>query len=215
MADDMALMWDEVTDIGALLHDLDDDEFDSPSLCAGWAVRDVLGHMATGHTVPLASIMASAVKHGFNVTKTSYEDSKRFFAGKSPVEIRTFWDDVMIGQRPRKGISRTVPGKVAFLDHLTHNQDIRRPTGRQRQIPEARAVRALELMGTVNTPLWKPKKHIAGLRLEATDVGWATGDGPAVEGPAEAILLAAAGRPAALADLQGDGVETLKRRIGG
>src|SRR5947209_4611522 len=50
VSDDLTMMWDEVADIGSLLHDLDDREFDTPSLCDGWAVRDVLGHMGTGHT---------------------------------------------------------------------------------------------------------------------------------------------------------------------
>jgi hypothetical protein len=37
---DETMMWDEVADIGALLHELDDEAFDTPSLCHGWAVRD-------------------------------------------------------------------------------------------------------------------------------------------------------------------------------
>ena len=48
---DETMMWDEVADIGALLHELDDEAFDTPSLCDGWAVREVLGHMALGHTL--------------------------------------------------------------------------------------------------------------------------------------------------------------------
>src|SRR5690349_11710631 len=52
VSDDMTMLWDEIDDIGDLLHDLDDLEFDTPSLCDGWAVRDVLGHMGTGHTTP-------------------------------------------------------------------------------------------------------------------------------------------------------------------
>ena len=47
---DETMMWDEVADIGVLLHELDDEAFDTPSLCDGWAVRDVLGHMGLGHT---------------------------------------------------------------------------------------------------------------------------------------------------------------------
>ena len=45
MADENTLMWDEVADIGELLHELDDADFDTASLCEGWMVRDVLGHM--------------------------------------------------------------------------------------------------------------------------------------------------------------------------
>jgi len=50
-------------------------------------------------------------------------------------------------------------------------------------------------------------------RVIRWDIGWTAGDGPAVQGPGEAIVLAAAGRKAALADLEGDGVATLRQRI--
>jgi uncharacterized protein (TIGR03083 family) len=214
MADDMTLMWDEVADIGTLLHELDDTAFDAPSLCDGWMVRDVLGHMATGHTTPFPPLVGRLARYGFNVTKGSYSESKKFFAGESPEEIRKFWDDVMIAQHPRKGIAKLIPNKAGFLDHLVHNQDIRRPTGKPRAIPEERLRRALELVHREGNPLFNPKKNVAGLTLKATDVEWSAGTGPLVEGPAEAIILAGSGRRAALDDLTGDGVATLKGRLG-
>lgn len=215
MADDMAMMWDEVTDIGALLHELDDDDFDTPSLCDGWAVRDVLGHMGAGHTTPFPSMVARVAKYGFNVTKASRLESTQFLAGKSGDEIRRFWDDVMIAQHPRKGIAKLIPAKAEFLDHLIHHQDIRRPTGRPRQIPEVRLRHALDLVRTEGTPLFNPKKAVAGLKLVATDIDWRAGDGPVVEGTGEALVMAAAGRKAGLADVTGDGVTVLRERLGG
>jgi uncharacterized protein (TIGR03083 family) len=214
MADDATLMWEEVADIGGLLHELDDASFDAPSLCDGWAVRDVLGHMGTGHTTPFPQMVVRLGKYGFNVTKASFEESKLLFDGKSADEIRAFWDSVMIARHPRKGIAKMIPNKAGFLDHLVHNQDMRRPTGRPRVIPEARLRRALDLAHSQGNPLFNPKKNVAGLSLRATDVDWSAGDGPLVEGPGEAIVLAAAGRSAALADLTGDGVGVLKERIG-
>jgi uncharacterized protein (TIGR03083 family) len=214
MADDMTMMWDEVTDIGALLHELDDASFDAPSLCDDWAVRDVLGHMSVGHTTAMPEMVVRIGKYGFNVTKASFTESKRFAAGKSPDELREFWDTVMIAQHPRKGISKMIPANAGFLDHLIHHQDIRRPLGAPRDIPEDRLVRALEISTTVGTPMFNPKKTVAGLQLDATDVGWTTGSGPAVTGPAEAIVMAAAGRGVALEELDGDGVAVLRERIG-
>jgi uncharacterized protein (TIGR03083 family) len=214
MADEMTMMWDEVADIGVLLHELDDDAFDPPSLCQGWAVRDVLGHIGAGHTTPFPSMLARIAKYGFNVTKASFSESKQFFADKSVEEIRRFWDEVMVAQHPRKGIAKLIPAKAEFLDHLIHNQDIRRPTRKTRQIPEARLRHALDLVRSESNPLFNPKKTVAGLKLVATDVAWSGGEGPAVEGPGEAIVLAAAGRKAALAEVTGDGVAVLKERLG-
>ena len=214
MADEMTMMWDEVADIGGLLRELDDEAFDTPSLCEGWAVRDVLGHMGTGHTTPFPSMVARIAKYGFNVTKASFSESKEFLAGKSAEEIRRFWDEVMVAQHPRKGIAKLIPAKAEFLDHLIHNQDIRRPTGKPRQIPEERLRHALELVRTEGNPLFSPKKNVAGLKLVATDVAWSGGEGPVVEGPGEAIVLAAGGRRAALGDVAGDGVAVLAQRLG-
>jgi uncharacterized protein (TIGR03083 family) len=214
MADEMTMMWDEVADIGALLHELDDAAFDTPSLCEGWAVRDVLGHMGTGHTTPFPAMVGRVAKYGFNVTKASFSESKKLLAGKSADEIRAFWDEVMIAQHPRKGIAKLIPTKAAFLDHLIHNQDIRRPTGKPRAIPEERLRHALELARSEGNPLFNPKKTVSGLKLVATDIGWSAGDGPVVEGPGEAVVLAAAGRTAALAEVSGEGVALLKERLG-
>ncbi len=135
---DETMMWDEVADIGVLLHELDDEAFDTPSLCDGWAVRDVLGHMGLGHTTPMPAMLARIGRYAFNVTKASFTESKTLFAGKKADEIRRFWDEVMVAQHPQRGISKLIPAKSGFLDHLVHNQDILRPTGKGRTIPEAR-----------------------------------------------------------------------------
>jgi uncharacterized protein (TIGR03083 family) len=212
---DETMMWDEVADIGALLHELDDEAFDTLSLCDGWAVRDVLGHMGLGHTTPMPAVLARTGRYAFNVTKASATESRTFFAGQDADEIRRFWDEVMVAQHPRRGISKLIPFKSGFLDHLIHNQDIRRPTGKPRAIPEARLHRALRLVRTEATPLFNPRRNVSGLKLYASDIGWTAGDGPAVQGPGEAIVLAAAGRKAALADLDGDGVAILRQRLSG
>ena len=171
--------------------------------------------MGLGHTTPMPEVLARVGRYSFNVNKASYTESKTLFAGQGADEIRRFWDEVMVARQPRKGISKLIRTKSGFLDHLIHNQDIRRPTGKPRTIPEARLRRALHLVCTEATPLFSPKRNVAGLKLSATDIDWTAGDGPVVHGPGEAIVLAAAGRKAALADLEGDGVAVLRQRTGG
>ena len=56
-------------------------------------------------------------------------------------------------------------------------------------------------------------KRLRGLTFAATDLAWTTGKGSAVEGPAESLLMAMAGRPAALPELSGPGLSTLAERI--
>jgi len=57
------------------------------------------------------------------------------------------------------------------------------------------------------------KKRIAGLSLRATDAQWSTGSGPEVAGPAISLVMAMTGRGAALDDLSGEGLATLRSRI--
>jgi hypothetical protein len=67
---------------------------------------------------------------------------------------------------------------------------------------------------SLGAPTLPSKGNAKGLRLVATDVDWTAGDGPEVTGPGEAILMAAAGRTDALDDLSGDGLATLRNRVG-
>lgn len=56
------------------------------------------------------------------------------------------------------------------------------------------------------------KRRIEGVRLRATDAGWSHGTGPEASGPLLALVMAMTGRKAALSDLSGDGVATLRDR---
>ncbi len=52
-----------------------------------------------------------------------------------------------------------------------------------------------------------------GATFVATDLDWRAGAGPAVEGPGEALLMALSQRPAALAELSGEGLDAFRRRL--
>ena len=108
---DETMMWDEVADIGALLHELDDEAFDTPSLCDGWAVRDVLGHMCLGHTTPMPAMLARIGRYAFNVTKASFTESRTLFAGRtlmrSAASGMRSWSPSIRGEG-----SQTHPGEI-------------------------------------------------------------------------------------------------------
>ncbi len=215
MADHDALMWAEVEELGALLDDLRDEELDAPSLCEGWRVRDVYGHMGFGHTTPFVGLLGPMVRYKGNIPKASFDLSKAFASERSPAELRAFWRDEMVAKHPKKGIAKTIKSVDGFLDHFIHQQDIRRPLGRPRQIAPDHLRAVLDVLPKVHSPMFSTRTPIEGLRLEATDLPWTLGDGPAVRGPGEALVMAAAGRSVALAELEGDGVDTLRSRTSG
>jgi uncharacterized protein (TIGR03083 family) len=205
------LRWQELAAISELLHELSDEQWDAPSLCTGWRVRDVVSHMCVGYTTPMGSMVAKVAKRRFNVPKASFEESIAFASARTPKEILAVFDDVHTNQ-VQKGIAKVIKPTEGLVDHLIHHQDIRRPLGLPREMPEERLVAALEVVPGLGGFV-KAKQRTAGLRLEATDVGWAHGSGPDVGGTGEAILLAASGRPVALPELEGDGVSTLRTRL--
>ena len=205
------LFWAESVELADLYDAISDSDFDHDSLCTGWQVRDVAGHMLFGHTTPMPQMIGFLLKHRFNVPKGSFEGSKAYGQNHTPAQLRATWRDVATNHTT-KGITKVISRKEGFTDHLIHGQDIRRPLGLRRDIPPDRAVAALDALPTIGGFL-ASKKRMAGLSWKATDVDWSWGSGPLVSGPAEALILAAAGRPAALPELSGDGAGELTRRI--
>lgn len=93
-----------------------------------------------------------------------------------------------------------------------HQQDIRRPLGRPRDITVERAIFIADQMEGRGFPL-PAKQRIKGVRLNATGADWSHGEGPVVRGSLEALVMTMGGRAAALDDLEGEGVETLRLRL--
>ncbi|HLY84578.1 MAG TPA: maleylpyruvate isomerase family mycothiol-dependent enzyme [Acidimicrobiales bacterium] len=201
----------EMAAISEFLHELDEEQWDHLSLCDGWRVRDVISHICLGYTTPMPSMIVKVARRGFNVPKASFEESIAYGTAHSPAEILAVFNSIHRGN-VRKGIAKVIKPTEGLVDHLIHHQDVRRPLGRPRSLPEDRLVAALgvipNLAGFVGA-----KKRVAGLRLVATDVGWSNGDGPEVAGTGEAILLAASGRPVSLDELSGEGLDLLRTRV--
>ncbi|HNJ98606.1 MAG TPA: maleylpyruvate isomerase family mycothiol-dependent enzyme [Ilumatobacteraceae bacterium] len=209
--DHETLMWAESRAIADTLDGLDDASFDHATLCAGWRVRDVISHMLLGHTTPMPKMVLMLGKYGFNVPKASLKGSIDFGTEHSPAELRAAWRGVVDG-KTRRGITKVIPTKEGFVDHMIHLQDILRPLGRSRAIPADHLTAALDVMPTLGGFV-KSKQRMKGLRWRATDVDWTWGDGPEVVGPAEALILLASGRTAPLPEVSGDGVDTLRQRL--
>jgi hypothetical protein len=103
------------------------------------------------------------------------------------------------------------PAYVALGEIMVHGEDIRRPLGARGDHPAEHLSTLAELYKKTGAPL-RAKQRLVGLRLEATDVDWATGSGPEVRGPCMSLILAMVGRKGALADCEGPGVEMLASR---
>jgi uncharacterized protein (TIGR03083 family) len=210
-ADYNALRYDELASISEFCHTLDATEWDTLSLCEGWRVRDVIGHMSVGYTTGLPTMVAKLARFGFNVPRASKAESIAFASSRTPEQLLGVFDSIF-QRRIRKGITHFIKPTESLLDHVVHHQDIRRPLGQPRPMPEERLVAALDVVPTLSGFVGS-KARSASLRLVATDVDWHHGDGPEVRGPGEALLMACTGRGVALDELDGEGVAVLKQRL--
>ncbi|RDI65419.1 maleylpyruvate isomerase family mycothiol-dependent enzyme [Nocardia pseudobrasiliensis] len=190
----------ERAELIALLRSLSDEEWLAPSLCAGWRVRDVVGHLLYD------AIAAPTYAGVFLRCGLSADRMNNLLADKS----RALSTTQLVSRLENSGerITRLAP-RVGLSDMLVHQQDIRRPLGRTRQIPEDR----LRSVLSHPDPFAGPGRYTRGLRFAATDLDWSTGSGPEVRGPGEALAMAMVGRSAALDDLDGAGVSVLRQRM--
>ncbi|AEA26506.1 Conserved hypothetical protein CHP03083 [Pseudonocardia dioxanivorans CB1190] len=200
--DTKAMARAEREDLAAFLATLTPEEWDAPTLCTRWRVRDVVAHMFSYDDLrPLA--LVGRLAKGSGAANDIGVDQ---LGDRSPDELLAL---VRTHLTPR-GLTAGFGARIALTDGTIHHQDIRRPLGRPREIPNDRLRVALDYARTA--PPIKAKARVRGLTLQATDLDWRCGDGPVVEGPGESLLMAMAGRPVA-DELTGPGRTMLAERI--
>jgi uncharacterized protein (TIGR03083 family) len=190
------------------LDGLSDDEWNAASLCAGWRVRDVVGHLLSILEIPLGRFLLNVVKaRGFD----PYADRVAHEIGAREPALLSAGFRAAASKR----FAPPVVGPIAPLtDVLVHTRDIERPLGRVAQLDPAALRTVLDYVCGGKARGFVPPARTKGLRFEATDLGWSTGDGPVVSGTGEAIMMAATARRSALADLSGPGAAALAQRLG-
>jgi len=209
MADYRRLHDDENAEFGAYLATLTSAQWEAPSLCEGWRVRDVVGHILYGNELNLFTLPFTLARHGFSSDRSGKVNSIARAAGRSPEQLlrdfttRDAW----------AGTARVFGARLTLLDRLVHHQDIRRALGHRREVPAERVLPLVELAPRLGS-VFGGRRRSKGLRLEATDLAWSRGpdDGRVVRGTGEAVLMAVLGRRQAIGDLEGDGVALLAGR---
>ena len=197
----------ERADLADLLESLSPEQWSAPTLCVGWTVRDVAAHVISYEEHGNRDLARRIVRAGFRPGRVN-DVALAEYAALDPDELIRF---LRAHLEPRGGTAR-MGGGVGLVDALIHQQDIRRPLGRQRTIPQERLRYALPF--AVTAPPLRGFWNARGVRLVATDVDWSRGRGPEARGEAEAVLMVLAGRAGVAAELSGPGAEILQKRLG-
>jgi uncharacterized protein (TIGR03083 family) len=191
--------------LAADLRQLSSEDWAKPSLCDGWTVRDVLAHMTSAAKLTPPAFFGKMIGSGFSFGKVQ-EKGVAAQRGASPADTLANFESVVTSVRHPPGPNQTWLGEV-----IVHSQDIRRALGIQHEYPTDAVVTVADFYQGSNL-LIGSKNRIAGLTLRANDADWTHGTGPEVSGPVLSLVMAMTGRKAAIDDLAGEGVATLRSR---
>jgi uncharacterized protein (TIGR03083 family) len=199
---------EERADFAAFLATLAPREWQAPTLCAGWQVRDVVAHVISYDELDARGLAACVIRGGFWSPRVNAIAMARYSMCSPEMLLALLREHV----EPR-GLPAALGGRVALIEGIIHHQDIRRSLGAPRTIPQQRLLPALRtaLIAADAGGFWRAR----GVRLVATDVPFSFGVGPEVRGGAEALLMALAYRRGVVGELTGPGQGKLARRIGG
>jgi uncharacterized protein (TIGR03083 family) len=197
-------LYRERSEIHDYLSGLPAQRWGHPSSCEGWTVIEVAAHLAGFLSVSVWGLMARMARAGFFPPRANTRDVAKWTERGAPAIVAALADDQPLGVA-------TVYAKVGLTEAVVHHQDMRRPFGDRRHIPEARLRVALAVISGRPGTGTGGRRRRKGVKLTATDIEWSIGSGPEVCGTGEAILMALAGRASAYDDLSGEGVDLLTR----
>jgi uncharacterized protein (TIGR03083 family) len=204
-----AMITEQRLGVARLLEGLSDAEWEQPSLCAGWRIRDVAAHIAMAPQIPgLGSMIADGIRARGSFHRLNHDVAVRH-AARSTRDI--------VAELRRYADSRRLPVMTNYrnigFDVLVHTQDIAIPLGRDYPMPSDAARVGAERVWTMGWPFWA-RRRLRGLRLVATDVDWSAGAGTELRGPiAMLLLLLTARTTTALPQLSGPGLRTITERF--
>jgi uncharacterized protein (TIGR03083 family) len=193
-------------ELADLMETFTDDEWERPSLCVGWRVRDVAAHLTLAQT-GLFTALGGLVRARGSFNRMIHDTAVReahLPVTEYPLRLRA-----MVGSR------RTAPmvsDLEPLMDQLVHGQDMVVPLGRARETPKEAAAAAATRAWTMGFP-FHARKRLGAVCLTATDHPWSIGEGPVVEGPIRAHLMLVTGRDVVLPELSGPGADALRTRL--
>lgn len=193
--------------IADLLDGLTPEQWESPSVCVGWRVRDVAAHLTVVCLPPSpGSLLVDLAR-----AKGSF-DRLNTLATHRRAERPT---EQLVADLRRCASSRKVPVvsnyRNVLFDLLVHGQDIAIPLRLDLPMPVEAAADGASRVWDMGWPFWA-KRRLRGLRLTATDVDWSAGSGAEVSGPIRGLLLLLTGRTSTATPLlSGQGLGKLAR----
>jgi uncharacterized protein (TIGR03083 family) len=188
----------EFVALAGLLESATEAQWDTPSLCAGWRVREVIAHMTMAARYSEEEFMAELRRYEFDFGRLSDEVAARDAELPASELVACLRSEVMRHWTPPGG------GWHGALNHVViHGLDVTVPLGVPRRSPDATILVVLDDL-TAGGVQARFATSIEGRSLQATDLDWSYGSGPALRGPAELLAVVMCGRKVPGGRLEGE-----------
>ncbi len=174
-------------------------QWDAPTLCAGWRVREVLAHTTMAYRYSLPRVLLEMARSGGRFGRMADRRARVDAARLSSAELLAcLRDNVEHPWTPPGG------GPLGALSHdVIHGLDVAVPLGLDDDASPERIALVLGSMQPRNVRYFGV--DLDGVELQATDLDWSLGSGAPVRGRARDLRLAVCGRPLPAGRLTGAG----------
>lgn len=184
----MAAVTAERTELAEVFAGLTPPQWDAPSLCVGWRVREVLAHTTMPFRMGGGAFAWELLRSGGRFNRMADRVARRD-AARMPAEalLRALRDNAAHPWSPPGG------GLAGALSHeVIHGLDSTVALGLDRRVPADRLMLVLGSMRPRNVQYFGT--DLTGVQLLATDVDWSYGTGEPLRGLAQDLLLVVCGR---------------------
>jgi uncharacterized protein (TIGR03083 family) len=205
MADIWTRIREERQALADLLPTLSNEQWETPSLCDGWSVRDVVAHLISVHERETWPTFFAILQNRLSVDRYNANSMRRIGAVSDKTLIARYDTTVEMQTKP------FIPTQFVLAESLIHNEDIFKALDSERVVPIETVLLIAQLYRSIGMARkWKRKS--AHIKLVATDADWTYGNGDEARGPLLSIVMLLAGRNVVSRDLEGAGAERLQRR---
>ena len=194
-----------------LLESLDEQQWRTETLCAGWSAQELTAHLVQPSITGFGQVFLVALRYRGDTERTIDHITRRI-ARRPRAEL--------IGLLREHAPDKLNPPRVGpmgpYVDTCVHLRDLARPLGLEdADVGSEQWELVLDyLLGPRPAPALLGVRSLDRLTLHATDLGRTWGsEGELVQGTAEALAMAVTGRRSALADLDGPGAAVLSQRL--
>lgn len=171
-----------------LLDRLEPQQWDTPSLCTGWRIREVAAHLTMPYRTRIRTVLTGVVSHRFSFDRYADTDARATAARMSGKELAE-----LLRANAEHPWSPPGGGPAGALSHdVIHGLDMTVPLG----LPSAPTERIAAVLTSTSD---RQARHfgvdLRGRRLVATDAEVTIGTGTdTIELPVQDILLTVTGR---------------------